>query len=50
MNKTTRREFLHHSAETVTLAAALSSLGGMQAWAAEKSDKVRLKCARGKIT
>lgn len=39
---TTRREFLQHSAETVTLAAAVSALGGVHAWADEDSQKVRL--------
>lgn len=42
MTSGNRREFLQQSAETATLAAAVSALGGVHAWAEEKSAKVRL--------
>lgn len=38
----TRREFLQQSAESITLAAAVSALGGVHAWAEEKSQQVRI--------
>lgn len=42
MNSPTRREFLQQSAESLPLLAAVSALGGVHAWADEKSDRVRL--------
>ncbi|MBN1854405.1 MAG: hypothetical protein JW829_16865 [Pirellulales bacterium] len=40
--RTTRREFLQHSAETAAILTAVSTLGGVHAFAQEKPATIRL--------
>ena len=41
-NESTRRTFLEHSAKATAITAAVSTLGGVQAWGADNSAKVSL--------